>query len=61
MIRRPRSLLILLLVFVFAIVQFAYPIRVVFSNIIVLNKKMRNSEIVPLSLSLSKVALGSGS
>lgn len=53
--------MILLLVFVFAIVQFAYPIRVVFNNIIVLNKKMSNSEIVPLSLSLSKVALGSGS
>lgn len=46
MIRKSGMLLILLLVFVVALVQFVYPIRVVLNNPTVFSSKVGNSEIV---------------
>lgn len=46
MIRKSGMLLLLLLVFVVALVQFVYPIRVVLNNPTVFSSKVGNSEIV---------------
>lgn len=45
MIRKSGMLLLLLLVFVVALVQFVYPIRVVLNNPTVFSSKVGNSEI----------------
>ena len=46
MIRKSGMLLLLLLVFVVALIQFVYPIRVVLNNPTVFSNKVGNSEIV---------------
>lgn len=46
MIRKSGMLLLLLLVFVVALVQFVYPIRVVLNNPTAFSSKVGNSEIV---------------
>lgn len=53
MIRKSSMLLLLLLVFVVAMIQFAYPIQVILNNPTVFTNKISNSEIVQLASHLT--------